>query len=678
MAKKTSSTFIDSISNIGSVEETLLMHTSIQNRISNKKERATIEDLLKMHDAIQRFEVDSLSISYEFDLALEYFYAGSLSKALLYTTKSISSFNPSNPNYDVLAQAHNLDGILNMELGNFSKAIDGFTASMETYLLYAPSRVTYPIGNLSNVYYLIGDIKNAIKYTKEAAKHSKQMEGKEFYYNYGYDCIKLGAWYDELNELDSASYYHQKSLSLVAKLDTGNITYKNLVSMVNEETFKYHLKRNNIKTAKKYLNKILNNSFDLTSSKTGLLKAQFNLAIGDQKKLFAFLDQPLNTKASLEEKIELLKFKIDNYKKEDQYEKALLAYELLQELKTNDAKINQEQYAEYAYAQFETFEKEKEIQRLTKLSQITRLKSQKQQAVYFAVSALVIGLLSVMFFFYYFRFRRKDRFSKQLKKEVEKKTHALSQLNNVLTSKNEELEQFNFILSHNLREPIRSIVSFSNLIYSKTGQQEQIQEFSNFITIAGNQLNFLLDGIAEFQSSTQLTIKKEQINLVEIISEFISINHQLIEKNNVLIIEDGLQEIYSSKVGVSVILKNLIENGIKFNDSVQPTIRISVEEKEKEYSIIIKDNGIGIQEVYFDKIFTMFKRLHNRKAYQGSGLGLAICHKMALKLNGKIEVVESTIGVGTTIQLTIQKDQDSKNTSNPTTIEALDLAPTSV
>ena len=666
---QTSSSHNDPNIYIRSIDEALRFHSSIQERIKVKKERLPISELLKMYDAINRFELDSIAAPYQLEIALEYFYIDSLSKSLLFTTKSIASFDTSNPNYDALAQAHNLDGILNMEFGNFSKSIDGFTSSMETYLLYEPSRVTYPIGNLSNVYYLIGDIENAIRYTKEAVQYSKQMEGEELYYNYGYDCSKLGDWYDELNESDSSTYYLQKSMSLVSNLDTSNINHKNLFTMVNEQAYKYHLKRNNIKNAKKYLDKVITTSSDLTSLKKSLLKAKYDLAIGDQENLNKFLDQPLDEMSSLEGKIDFLKFKLEVYKKNNQDKKALLAYEKLQELKTNDAKVNQQQYAEYAYAQFETFEKEKEIQRLTKISQIATLESQKQKAIYFGVFALMIGLFSGIFFFYYFKYRRKDRFNEQLEKEVERNTNDLSTLNDILINKNEELERFNYILFHDLKEPIRSIVSFSNLIFDKADKQKEVQEFSGYITNAGNQLNLLVQGISEFQSAEQFQIKKEPINLSEIVSNFKMKHRQLIEGRNVKIIEENLSEIFSCQKGLTLIFNNLITNGIKFNNTIQPTIWISMEEQENEYNILFRDNGIGIHETYFDQIFTMFKRLHNRQDFQGPGLGLAICYKVALKLNSKIEVASSTIDEGTTIRVTIKKGQQGMGLKTATQVE---------
>ena len=123
-----------------------------------------------------------------------------------------------------------------------------------------------------------------------------------------------------------------------------------------------------------------------------------------------------------------------------------------------------------------------------------------------------------------------------------------------------------------------------------------------------------------------------------------------IKKYNGEVVVNSLPTINSSNAFLFTTLKNLIENGLKYNQSPTPTVEVSYHTTETHHQIIVSDNGIGIDEEYHEKVFEMFKRLHNRGEYEGSGIGLAIVKLVIEKLDGTIEI-ESKVGKGTVFKI---------------------------
>ena len=143
------------------------------------------------------------------------------------------------------------------------------------------------------------------------------------------------------------------------------------------------------------------------------------------------------------------------------------------------------------------------------------------------------------------------------------------------------------------------------------------------------------------------SVDKQIIDLNYLIDSIIENLQESIRKYNGQVIVSDLPEIKSNSSLLMSILKNLIENGLKYNQSENPKVNISFEQTATNYHIIIADNGIGIEENYHEKIFEMFKRLNNRAEYEGSGIGLAIVKLCTTKLGGTIDII-SELDKGTT------------------------------
>ncbi len=246
-----------------------------------------------------------------------------------------------------------------------------------------------------------------------------------------------------------------------------------------------------------------------------------------------------------------------------------------------------------------------------------------------------------------------NKYSKQLQIEVDQKTKSLYELSQNLETKNLELKRFNHILSHDLKEPLRSIISFSELIQKENPDNVRTKNQTAYILNSGKQLFALIEGINTYQgvdSSPPSIVKVDTLEILEIVTNSMS---NYITKKNAIIKNGDLPSIMYCKSNLALIFKIIIENGIKYNQQDVPTIEISSEEFNDNIHISFRDNGIGIEEIHYDQVFTIFKRLHTRSAFNGSGIGLAVAQKVAQQMNSEIILTQSEVNIGTTFTLVI-------------------------
>ena len=231
----------------------------------------------------------------------------------------------------------------------------------------------------------------------------------------------------------------------------------------------------------------------------------------------------------------------------------------------------------------------------------------------------------------------------------------LENQNKQLQRINKELEQFAFISSHDLQEPLRTLACFAELIKNEyagklTGNGEKYLEY---ILESSERMKMLIENLLEYSRIG----KERKITLVdcnEIVNNVLSDMGILIKESNAKITVQNLPLLNGYKIELSQLFKNLLNNAIKFGKhNINPEITIYAEQKDKMWRFAVKDNGIGIDEKDKEKIFVIFKRLHNRHEYEGSGIGLSFCKKIVELHNGSIWV-ESKINEGSIIYFTLQ------------------------
>ncbi|MEM0940487.1 MAG: ATP-binding protein [Bacteroidota bacterium] len=229
--------------------------------------------------------------------------------------------------------------------------------------------------------------------------------------------------------------------------------------------------------------------------------------------------------------------------------------------------------------------------------------------------------------------------------------------NERLKEKNKELEQYNYIISHDLQEPINSILSSSMILQNIQDQLNEDEKYSIDIIIrSSNRMKELIRSILDYSKITSPK-EKTEISIEDLVEQIKTEMGDLISRYQATVNYIGENiTIRATETDLTIALQNLISNGIKYSRiNEKPIINIEVEELDTAYQFSVADNGIGIDEEFFEEIFKIFKRLHTRDKYEGTGIGLAHCKKIVELHNGKIWLT-SEVGKGSTFYFTISKN----------------------
>ncbi|MFN3997667.1 PAS domain-containing protein [Algoriphagus sp.] len=233
----------------------------------------------------------------------------------------------------------------------------------------------------------------------------------------------------------------------------------------------------------------------------------------------------------------------------------------------------------------------------------------------------------------------------------------LAQTNSKLETSNKELEQFAYVASHDLQEPLRMISSFLGLIERKYANvlDEKGLQYIHFAVDGARRMKEIILDLLEFSRVGNLSGEKKLSHTPDLVKEVLILNGKLIDEKKAKIHVSTLPDIICHASTIIQLFQNLISNGLKYQakDNI-PEIWIEGEENESEWKFSVRDNGIGIDPEFRDKIFVIFQRLHLKEQFSGSGIGLAICKKIVEFHGGKIWV-ESSLGAGSNFCFTIKK-----------------------
>lgn len=216
----------------------------------------------------------------------------------------------------------------------------------------------------------------------------------------------------------------------------------------------------------------------------------------------------------------------------------------------------------------------------------------------------------------------------------------LEEKNNELRESNESLSLFTRTASHDLREPLRTIVTYLNLVKRKSGTQlpQQATQYINFSIDSAQRLNHLIDDLLDLSSLEKGTRNNQIVDLHQIVEDVKHHLHDQILEKNAQISTESLPTVIGDYSQFLQLFQNLISNGIKYNESASPTVHLMAYPVGKRFIIIVRDNGIGIQKEYHETIFEAFTRLYPNEKYKGSGIGLTICKKIVEQYGGDIKV----------------------------------------
>lgn len=247
---------------------------------------------------------------------------------------------------------------------------------------------------------------------------------------------------------------------------------------------------------------------------------------------------------------------------------------------------------------------------------------------------------------------------KNFEKQLLELNESLKKYTHELELSNEQLEQFAFIASHDLQEPLRMITSFLDQLKRKYRNQldEKALQYIYFATDGAKRMKQIILDLLEYSRAGRLEESLEKIDLNALLQDYQLLRKRLITEKGVDLNISQLPVVNCYKSPMIQTLHCLLDNAIKYsNPEVAPCINIKSEEKENFWKISIADNGIGIEPQFYEKIFVIFQRLHNKNEYEGTGIGLSIAKKHVEFWGGKIWL-ESTPGEGSTFYFTIPKD----------------------
>jgi signal transduction histidine kinase len=232
----------------------------------------------------------------------------------------------------------------------------------------------------------------------------------------------------------------------------------------------------------------------------------------------------------------------------------------------------------------------------------------------------------------------------QIRKEIESE---LERFTVRLRESNRDLEQFAYVASHDMREPLRKIIAFSERLQKSNLPDEQRQDYLNRVNDAATRMTQMIDNLLLYARIDQQHNTQTEVSLTAVAQQVVSDLDPLIKETQGSIHIDALPTIQADLVQIQRLFQNLIANALKYyRDGVPPVVHLTTQEIDQTIQIRFEDNGVGIPEKDHERIFMIFERLHGRTQSGGAGLGLAICRKIMQHHGGEI-TLESIVGTGT-------------------------------
>ncbi|MBI5106671.1 MAG: CHASE3 domain-containing protein [Solirubrobacterales bacterium] len=251
-----------------------------------------------------------------------------------------------------------------------------------------------------------------------------------------------------------------------------------------------------------------------------------------------------------------------------------------------------------------------------------------------------------------------DRLRRRIVRELEALEEAQDRLQEQardLARSNAELEQFAYVASHDLQEPLRKVASFCQALERRYGDQldDRARQYIDYAVDGAKRMQVLINDLLAFSRVGRLGQEHELVDCGELVEDAkANLGLALEEAGARVVIEDDLPTLRGDRSLLTLLFQNLIGNAVKFRGDAPPEVRLSAQKRDGEWLFACADNGIGVAPRYADRIFVIFQRLHHKEEYAGTGIGLAMCRKIVEYHGGRIWL-EDHDGPGATFRFTL-------------------------
>ncbi|MEM9917091.1 MAG: tetratricopeptide repeat protein [Bacteroidota bacterium] len=591
-----------------------------------------IKSYVQALETAQKKDDNELKLTVYFDLAITHRKLGNYQKTKDYNLKALELAKDIKHRRGMEISYHGL-GYLYETIGDYDKAIEMYFKSMEVAEgLGNMNGVITTMQNISTTYSKLNNQDMALETIEKAyllaLQHTDSLKTANVLLDYGNILANSGKYDEALDKLNSTLLIYKKGH------DKSNIA-RTLVQLAEIYTEKgaYEHAQSLFLQSLTYGSYINSGDYANLYYKLGLLylkKEQINQAEQAFKKSIKIAEEH-NLKNLIQENNYSL-YKI--YVGQGLYKEALK--NLMTSAETKDYLLNEDKTKRIAEMQFkfDSEKSEKEIQ---------LLKLRQNRFLLFGISGFFAFMSLLLIYIIRIKGKNNDRLTN--------KNGEIQAQNIKLKESNEVLKQFAYVAAHDLKEPLRNIGSFINLIQIKYGRQfnEEANEYMGFVKNGVKRLNGLLTDLLEYSQVSAQAPENEMVAISDVLpSVSNSLRSAIHQRKASINYPEKLPALCMSRQHLHQLLQQLISNSIKFSEG-RPLIQIDCYRENEDYGVLsVSDNGIGIDKSYSDKIFDLFHRLNRGSAEkEGTGIGLTICKNIVDKYNGEIWF-ESQEGEGTT------------------------------
>ncbi|GGT17622.1 ATP-binding protein [Nonomuraea spiralis] len=224
-----------------------------------------------------------------------------------------------------------------------------------------------------------------------------------------------------------------------------------------------------------------------------------------------------------------------------------------------------------------------------------------------------------------------------------------------LRRSNGELEQFAYVASHDLQEPLRKVASFTQMLEQRYGTQldDRARQYIHYAVDGAKRMQLLINDLLDFSRVGRVSGERVPTDSGEALDRALDNLSAAIEDTGTTVTRDDLPVVTGNRLQLTQLFQNLVENAIKFRSESPPSVRVTAERKGDLWEFTCSDNGIGVEPKYADRIFLIFQRLHPRDVYPGTGIGLALCRKIVEYHGGQLWLDDTPAGQGATFRWTL-------------------------